>query len=169
VNASYERDLDLNLLRVFVVVAETGSITGAASRLYLTQPAVSAAIGRLTAAVVSYNGDLRGIVEDLLGVVRKARVSVPTFHGVGAIVEGSALLATVPETVADGILSERPNLRKTRRPCPEAMGGSAMELVWRRAIEDDGAIAFVMDHVKAIAARAWGPSRRPRSKRRAGS
>src|SRR3954468_12732038 len=47
----YGRDLDLNLLRVFVVVAETQSVTAAASRLYLTQPAVSAALKRLTGAV----------------------------------------------------------------------------------------------------------------------
>src|SRR4051812_44949748 len=50
-NESYGRDLDLNLLRVFAVVAESGSVTEAASRLYLTQPAVSAALRRLTAAV----------------------------------------------------------------------------------------------------------------------
>jgi len=43
----YVRDLDLNLLRVFAVVADEGSITRAASRLYLTQPAVSAAMRRL--------------------------------------------------------------------------------------------------------------------------
>src|SRR5215470_3512134 len=49
--AAYGRDLDLNLLRVFAIVAETGSVTEAASRLYLTQPAVSAALRRLTAAV----------------------------------------------------------------------------------------------------------------------
>ena len=42
----YEKNLDLNLLRVFVVVAEAGSVTEAASRLYLTQPAVSAALRR---------------------------------------------------------------------------------------------------------------------------
>ena len=42
--SAYGRDLDLNLLRVFVVVAETGSVTAAASGLYLTQPAVSAAL-----------------------------------------------------------------------------------------------------------------------------
>ena len=41
------RDLDLNLLRVFAVVAEEGSLTRAASRLYVTQPAVSAAMRRL--------------------------------------------------------------------------------------------------------------------------
>src|SRR5262245_27120478 len=50
-NTSYEKDLDLNLLRTFMVVAETGSVTAAAGRLYLTQPAVSAALRRLTIAV----------------------------------------------------------------------------------------------------------------------
>jgi LysR family transcriptional activator of mexEF-oprN operon len=45
------RDLDLNLLKVFAVVADEGSITRAASRLYVTQPAVSAAMRRLTAFV----------------------------------------------------------------------------------------------------------------------
>src|SRR5215510_1618472 len=50
-NSSYAKDLDLNLLRVFVVVAESGSVTAAASRLYLTQPAVSAALRRLATAV----------------------------------------------------------------------------------------------------------------------
>ena len=47
----YGRDLDLNLLRVFAVVAECGSVTAAAARLYLTQPAVSAALRRLTTAI----------------------------------------------------------------------------------------------------------------------
>src|SRR5688572_20510183 len=50
-NTVYARDLDLNLLRVFIVVAEAGSVTVAASRLYLTQPAVSASLRRLTGAV----------------------------------------------------------------------------------------------------------------------
>src|SRR5262245_31538241 len=47
----YGRDLDLNLLRVFAGVAEAGSVTEAASRLYLTQPAVSAALRRLSATI----------------------------------------------------------------------------------------------------------------------
>ncbi|MCA9606522.1 MAG: LysR family transcriptional regulator, partial [Myxococcales bacterium] len=50
-NESYERDLDLNLLRVFLVVAELGSVTAAAKALYVTQPAVSAALKRLRGAV----------------------------------------------------------------------------------------------------------------------
>ena len=50
-NAVHTRDLDLNLLPVLVAVAETGSVTAAAARLYLTQSAVSAALGRLKTAI----------------------------------------------------------------------------------------------------------------------
>lgn len=298
-NETYGRDLDLNLLRVFVLVAETGSVTEAAARLYLTQPAVSAALKRLRTAVngalfaregrrlvltargqrlfstarphleallaaalspaafdpktsertvrlglsdaseswllapllrvlareaprmrlvvlpvqfrtvgeaigrsridlaitvadelpagterrplfaggfvcvfdprhvqlgrapslarylahehviVSYNGDLRGVVEDALGVQRTVRVSVPTFHSVGAIVDGSALLATVPEIVARDIIALRPHLRTVRAPVP--LDGTPTELVWRSAVSDDEAIRFVMDHLVRIA------------------
>jgi len=61
---AYGRDLDLNLLRVFAVVAEEGSITRAAARLYVTQPAVSASMRRLTAFVGSdlFAREGRGIV-----------------------------------------------------------------------------------------------------------
>ncbi|MFZ9199357.1 MAG: LysR family transcriptional regulator [Paracoccaceae bacterium] len=39
--------LDWNLLRVFLALAEAGSVTGAAERLSLKQPSVSAALKRL--------------------------------------------------------------------------------------------------------------------------
>ncbi|WOQ68892.1 LysR family transcriptional regulator [Microbacterium limosum] len=39
--------MDLNLVRVFVAVAETRSLTAAAARLYVTQPAVSQALAKL--------------------------------------------------------------------------------------------------------------------------
>lgn len=45
------RRLDLNLLLPFVVVVEEGGVTRAAERLYLTQPAVNAALQRLRDAV----------------------------------------------------------------------------------------------------------------------
>ena len=41
------RDLDWNLLRVFLALAEANSVTGAAERLSLKQPSVSAALKRL--------------------------------------------------------------------------------------------------------------------------
>ncbi|MFY2560602.1 LysR family transcriptional regulator [Corallococcus terminator] len=300
-NAIYEKSLDLNLLRVFVVVAELGSVTAAAARLYLTQPAVSAALRRLTSAVgsplfvrdgrglalsargqrllasarphlealveaaltpaafdprtsertvriglsdaseswllprllqwlaseaprlrlivlpvqfrtvgallsasavdlavtvadelpsgmqrrelftehfmclhdarrlrlgktltleryleqehviVSYNGDLRGVVEDLYGHQRRVRVSIPTFHGLGAILEDSTLVATVPGMVARDVMALRPFLRGMKPPF--AMGGAPMELLWRSASEDDEAIRFVREAVVSLTRR----------------
>jgi LysR family transcriptional activator of mexEF-oprN operon len=296
---TYARDLDLNLLRVFVVVADVGSVTAAADRLYLTQPAVSAALKRLAVAVgaplfarqgrglvltargerlvaaarphldalvgaalsppafdpaasertiriglsdaneawllppllralgreaprmrlvvvpvqfrtvvpalasaaidcavtiaddlpagtkrtalffggfvclydprharvgrtltrarylahrhviVSYNGDLRGIVEDLVGLRRDVAVSVPTFHSIGAIVRGSPLLATVPALVARQIQRRHSRLRVTELPFQ--VPGTASELVWRSALDDDDSLRFVMGHVTRIA------------------
>lgn len=299
---TYARDLDLNLLRVFVVVAETGSVTAAASRLYLTQPAVSAAVKRLTTSVgaalfarqgrglvltargqrlldiarphlealvsaaqsaevfdlkestrtiriglsdvnegwllppllrslereaprlrlvvlpvqfrtvsqafasgaidlavtvaddlpagilrkelfrggfvcvhdprfsglgrstltlarylarrhvvVSYNGDLRGVVEDVIGVQRDVRISVPTFHAVGKVVSGTALLATLPVLVATQLLAEQPELAVL--PLPFGFAGNGLELLSRASQADDPSVAWVIAQVERIAAR----------------
>jgi len=295
----YGRDLDLNLLRVFAVVAECGSVTEAAARLYLTQPAVSAALRRLTTAVgaplfvrqgrglaltgrgqrlratvaahlpplveaaltpatfdprtaartlrlglsdaaevwllpplvkalaaaapalrvvavpvqfrsvaaalaggldaavtvadelpagvrrqalyrggftclfdprhvrvrrlteaayfahehviVSYNGDLRGVVEDLLGKARTVRCAVASFATIGALIEGTALLATVPELVAAQLRATHPRLRTA--PVPLPIAGSAIELLWPAAADDDPVGQFVRGQIVAIAGR----------------
>ena len=296
---AYGRDLDLNLLRVFAVVAETGSVTQAASRLYLTQPAVSAALRRLTAVVgaklfarsgrglaltsrgqklrdglaphlqpmidaalapasfdpktsertfrlgladsiegwllprllaaldaeaphmrimsipiqfrtvaaalasgldaavtvadelpadverkvlfaggfscifdprhvrvrtlterdyfarphvvVSYNADLRGVVEDQLKKSRKVRCSVASSAHVGAIVDGSEMLATVPDLVADQICAVRPHLR--RKPVPFPIEASSVELLWPAAKGDDEPCRFLRGKIVEIAGR----------------
>ena len=293
----YGRDLDLNLLRVFAVVAESGSVTSAASRLYLTQPAVSAALRRLTTTVgvplfarsgrglaltsrgerlraalhphlealvdaalappifdpatstrtlrlglsdsaelwllppllrvlereaprmrlvaipvqfrtiagalaagldaaitvadelpatirreplihgaftclydprharlrrlteaeyfardhviVSYNGDLRGIVEDLFEKTRNIRCSVSSFANLGALIDGTAMLATIPELVARQIRITRPHL-KTKR-LPFAIKGSHIELLWPNATDDDAPGAFVRAKIRKLA------------------
>jgi LysR family transcriptional activator of mexEF-oprN operon len=304
-NDSYGRDLDLNLLRVFTVVAESGSVTVAASRLYLTQPAVSAALRRLTDAVgaplfarqgrglaltsrgerllaqvlphlralvgaalspprfaastsdrtfrlglsdaaelwvlppllrilsaqapgmrlvsipvqfrnvaavlatgnldaaitvaddlpagvrrqalfhggfvclfdpgqvrwkgrltekhyfahehvvVSYNGDLRGIVEDLVGKQRRVRCSVSSFASIGALVDGSPLLATIPELVARQIQDVRPHLKTS--PLPFPLPGAETELLWPTTVDDDEAGRFLREHIIRIARTAGRP------------
>lgn len=301
-NLAYGRDLDLNLLRVFVVVADEGSVTAAAERLYVTQPAISAAMKRLARAVgaplftrtgrglsltvrgerllavarphlaalvdaaltpsafdaktsertirlglsdasetwllppllatlsrhapnmrvvvvpvqfrsvgellatsrvdlavtvadempasisrqtlfigdfvclfdprhvrlgktptlerylkeehvvVSYNADLRGIVEDLLGISRRVRVSLPSFRSVGAVVSGGPLIATIPRMIAHEVTARHPRLRVAE--VPVAVHGAPMELLWRSALGDDEAVRFVRDHVIALAAKA---------------
>jgi LysR family transcriptional activator of mexEF-oprN operon len=305
--SAYGRDLDLNLLRVFAVVAETGSVTVAASRLYLTQPAVSAAVRRLTAVVgaplfarsgrglvltsrgqrlrdglephlqkiidaaldpptfdprtsertfrlgltdsaelwllprllralekdapemsvvslpvqfrtvaaalaggldaavtvadelsanirreplfadgftclydarharlgtltekeyfarphviVSYNGDLRGIVEDVFHKTRSVRCSVPSFAHVGALIEGTAMLATVPQLVADQIRAVRPHLEK--KPLPFTIKASNLELLWPVATDDDEPCRFLRAKIIEIARQAAGDRGRP--------
>jgi LysR family transcriptional activator of mexEF-oprN operon len=298
-NENYGRDLDLNLLRVFAVVAESGSVTRAAARLYLTQPAVSAALRRLTRAVaaplylrqgrglaltsrgerllarvqphlaalvsaalsppafdprtsertfrlglsdaaevwllppllarlathapglrliavpvqfrtapsllaaggvdlavtvaddlpatirrqslyhggfvclfdgrrsrpgrristreyfarehlvVSYNGDLRGIVEDLLERQRRVRCSVASFGSVGALVDGTDLLATVPALVARQIQALRPHLGTCRLPF--ALPGTPVELLWPATVDDDDACRFLRQWIIRLA------------------
>jgi LysR family transcriptional regulator, mexEF-oprN operon transcriptional activator len=312
---NYGRDLDLNLLRVFCVVADAGSVTVAASRLYLTQPAVSAALRRLAAAVgaalfvrrgrhlalssrgralrakaqqhlsalvdaalapeafephdservvrlgladaaetwllprllrvlseraprmrlisvpvqfrtvsdalttgavdmavtvadalpasvrrkdlfwgdfvclfdarhakigkrlsersyfehehviVSFNADLRGIVEDMLQLTRKSRCSVSSFANVPAIVEGSPLLATVPRLLAREAVAKRPQLRWAELPI--ALAGATTELLWPSATDDDEACRFVRERVTELAADIDG-ARRPAARRSGG-
>lgn len=48
---SKQKDFDMNLLRVFVSVCQTGSFTKAAEELELTQSSVSNAIRRLKSAL----------------------------------------------------------------------------------------------------------------------
>jgi LysR family transcriptional activator of mexEF-oprN operon len=99
--------------------------------------------------IVSYNGDLRGIVEDALGKTRNVRCSVPSFAHLGALVEGTAMLATVPAIVADQIRSVRPHLRT--KPLPFKLPGSYSELLWPAAMDDDEPGRFVRAKIAAIA------------------
>ena len=99
--------------------------------------------------IVSYNGDLRGVIEDTFGVERRVRCSVASFGGIGAIVEGGNLVATVPEIVAFDILRQRPRLRSAPLPFPHPAGG--MDLLWPRALEADDAGVFVRDAIVKVA------------------
>jgi DNA-binding transcriptional LysR family regulator len=295
--AVYGRDLDLNLLRVFAVVADSGSVTAAAGRLYLTQPAVSAALRRLRTTIgtplfvrsgrglaltsrgerlraalaphlgalvdaalaptsfdpatsdrtlrlglsdsaelwllppllralerdaphmrlvaipvqfrtvaaafaagldaaitvaddlpatirrerllhggftclydprharlralteaeyfardhviVSYNGDLRGVVEDLFQKTRRVRCSVSSFANLGALIDGTAMLATIPALVAAQIRATRPHLKT--KPLPFPIKGSHVELLWPHATDDDEPCRFIRAKIAEIA------------------
>jgi LysR family transcriptional activator of mexEF-oprN operon len=99
--------------------------------------------------VVSYNADARGIVEDALGVRRRVRLSLPSFEGIGGVVAGSALVATVPFMAARAIVALRPELRTA--PVPLPLGSSPVELLWRDATHDDPALAFVREAIARAA------------------
>jgi LysR family transcriptional activator of mexEF-oprN operon len=112
--------------------------------------------------IVSYNADLRGLVEDQLGVQRRVRCSVSTFGHVGAVVDGSPLVATVPSSVARSIVRVRPTLRMA--PVPFRLEGSTTELLWHATHDDDPGHAFLRAQVIAAARTHAPPARstRPR-------
>jgi LysR family transcriptional regulator, mexEF-oprN operon transcriptional activator len=111
--------------------------------------------------VVSYNGDLRGIVEDLIGKNRKVRCSVSSFAHIGAIVDGTAMLATIPELVAVKILAARPHLKTKPLPPTMKIEGSHAELLWPAVTDDDEPCKFVRAKVREIAKTVQGTKRPP--------
>ena len=98
--------------------------------------------------IVSYAGDTRGVVEDALGKTRKVRVSLSSFAYVADVVEGTALLATVPIPIANHMLVTHKKLRT--QPLPIALAGSAMELLWSKVKDEDGPSRFIRDLVTSI-------------------
>jgi LysR family transcriptional regulator, mexEF-oprN operon transcriptional activator len=103
--------------------------------------------------IVSYNGDLRGIVEDLFEKTRKStrniRCSVSSFANLGALIDGTAMLATIPALVATQIRLTRPHLRT--KPLPFAIEGAHAELLWPNATDDDEPCKFVRTMIRRIA------------------
>lgn len=107
--------------------------------------------------VVSYNGDLRGVVEDMFHKSRRVRCSVSTFSHVGALVDDTPLLATVPAIVAAYVREAKPHLATAKLPF--AMHGAALELLWPGALDDDDACRFVRDKIEQLAKQAFARSR----------
>ncbi len=114
--------------------------------------------------VVSYAGDARGVVEDALGKPRKVRVSVSSFAYVADLVEGTALLATVPMLIAEHMQRTHPHLRT--RPLPVPLPSTPMELLWSKVKDEDGPSRFVRGLVvRAVHLRGGDkPARRPRAR-----
>jgi LysR family transcriptional activator of mexEF-oprN operon len=99
--------------------------------------------------IVSYNGDLRGIVEDALQKQRRVRCSVSSFASLGAVIDGTTLLATVPSIVARQIRAVRPHL--STRPLPFELRGAFTELLWPAATDDDEACGYLREQIARIA------------------
>src|SRR5262249_10919934 len=99
--------------------------------------------------IVSYNADLRGIVEDMLGKVRKVRCSVSSFARVGALIDGTTMLATIPEIVAAQIRVTRPHLRT--KALPFHVEGAYSELLWPAVADDDQPSQFARAKIRQIA------------------
>ncbi|VVE26830.1 LysR family transcriptional regulator [Pandoraea capi] len=79
--------LDLNLIRVFVSIYETGSVTAAASRMFVTQPTVSYGLAKL-----------REALHDPL-FIRTADKMVPTAVGEATYRKFSSALVTIASAI----------------------------------------------------------------------
>jgi LysR family transcriptional activator of mexEF-oprN operon len=99
--------------------------------------------------IVSYNADLRGIVEDMFHKQRRVRCSIGSFSLIGALVEGGALIATVPDVVAAYTQRLFPKLVAAEPPF-ELQGGG-VELLFPSSTAEDAACKFVRERVSAVA------------------
>lgn len=110
--------------------------------------------------IVSYNGDLRGIVEEIYGRERRIRCSVASFSSVGAIVDGGRLVATIPAIFAPQILALRPHLRIA--PIPFAHEPGSIDLLWPTTLDGCPACGFLRDAITRIAGaqETWARTRR---------
>jgi len=92
---------------------------------------------------------LRGVIEETFSRERRVKCSVASFGGIGAIVDGGCLVATLPIVVAAQILRVRPHLRMSEIPFSHEPG--TIELLWPTALDDDPACRFVRTAMGQIA------------------
>lgn len=118
--------MDLNLVRVFLAVSETRSLTAAAARLYVTQPAVSQALARL-----------RRELDDPL-FVREGRLMVPTPLAESIAPGFRDAIAAIDRTL-DGVHGFDP---------------AASDRTFRIALSELGEIGWLPAIVRAVRAKA---------------
>ncbi|MET0390395.1 MAG: LysR family transcriptional regulator [Polyangiales bacterium] len=99
--------------------------------------------------IVSYNADLRGAIEDALQKQRQVRCSVSSFSHIGALIDGSACLATLPELIASYIQHLHPQLATAELPFAFPSGGA--ELLWSSESDDDDAARFARELLLRLA------------------
>ncbi|MDF3067362.1 MAG: Transcriptional regulator, LysR family [Polyangiaceae bacterium] len=125
-----------------------------------TRPTESAYLAQ-DHVIVSYNGDLKGVVEETFGRQRRIRCSVGSFSSVGAIVDGSSIVGTIPSLFVAQILELRPHLRVAKLPFPHEPGN--VELLWPTALDADPACRFLREAIVRVAGTREGRPRKARN------
>ncbi|WEK46309.1 MAG: LysR family transcriptional regulator [Candidatus Andeanibacterium colombiense] len=97
------KGLDLNLLAALSVLLEERSVSGAAARLHLSQPAISGALARL-----------RGYFGDPLLVMQGKRM-IPTAHAQALQPQLQAVLAQIDKLIAGAAQFDPPTAKRTFR------------------------------------------------------
>jgi LysR family transcriptional activator of mexEF-oprN operon len=85
----------------------------------------------------------------MFGKTRKIRCSISSFANLGALIDGTAMLATIPVLVAKQIRAIRPHLKTKALPFP--IKGASAELLWPAATDDDEPCEFARAKIRGIA------------------
>ncbi|MFN0263220.1 LysR family transcriptional regulator [Tepidamorphus sp. 3E244] len=139
-----QNTLELRDLRTLIGISETGSLSAAARKLHLTQPALSASLRRLEeelgvqlvrrhsrGAVLTEEG--RYVLQKAYGIVQDVAEVVSVVHSLAEEPVGTVNLG-LPTTVAGGLIPELLPLLRQRFPriklhIIEAMSGVLVELL----------------------------------------
>ncbi|PAU65466.1 LysR family transcriptional regulator [Pseudomonas sp. PIC25] len=100
-------------------------------------------------AMVSFAGDLDGFIDEELAVLdrtRKVVLAVPQFNGLGSLLAGTDLVATVPDYAAD-VLAAGGGLRVEDLPF-ETERSFELSMAWRGALDNDPAERWLRSRIQ---------------------
>ncbi|WXL27714.1 LysR substrate-binding domain-containing protein [Ectopseudomonas mendocina] len=99
-------------------------------------------------ALVSFSGDLNGFIDvelEKMGRKRHVVLAVPQFHGLGSLLEGTDILATVPDYTA-AALTAAGGLRAEDLPFPSP--SFELHMAWRGAQDNDPAERWLRSRIQ---------------------
>ncbi|MGE7992499.1 LysR family transcriptional regulator [Pseudomonas sp. NPDC089554] len=99
-------------------------------------------------ALVSYAGDLSGFIDESLAEVGRKRqvvLAVPQFNGLGSLLAGTDIVATVPDYTADA-LTAGGGLRAEELPIP--VQSFELHMAWRGAQDNDPAERWLRSRIQ---------------------
>jgi LysR family transcriptional activator of mexEF-oprN operon len=99
-------------------------------------------------ALVSFSGDLNGFIDDELermGRKRQVVLAVPQFHGLASLLEGTDILATVPDYAA-AVLTSAGGLRT--EDLPFTTNSFELHMAWRGAQDNDPAERWLRSRIQ---------------------
>lgn len=99
-------------------------------------------------ALVSFAGDLSGFIDEALeelGRKRHVVLAVPQFNGLGSLLAGTDIVATVPDYTAD-VLTAAGGLRAEDLPIP--VRSFELHMAWRGAQDNDPAERWLRSRIQ---------------------
>ena len=99
-------------------------------------------------ALVSFAGDLSGFIDEALGEIGRKRhvvLAVPQFNGLGSLLAGTDIVATVPDYTAE-VLTAAGGLRA--EDLPMEVNSFELHMAWRGAQDNDPAERWLRSRIQ---------------------